>query len=127
MPIWSFWDFVSIRGVNEIHRWLHSDAVPAKARAKINARIISLQGFALFPDQYFSALKGWDDLYEMRVGFSGVEYRPIGCYGPMGRQFTFLIGAIEKGEIPRRLLETADDRRKLIHADPKRIERHNFQ
>jgi hypothetical protein len=118
-------DFIDARGNNEIHSWLDSKAVPWQAKAKINARILSLQGFPLFPEQYFSAYKGWDDLYELRVSFCGVEYRPFGCYGPDRKQFTLLVGGIEKGSIPKRLLEVADERRKVIH-NPKRVRRHDF-
>jgi hypothetical protein len=126
MSIWNFYDFVSSRGINEIHEWLNSQEVPKGAKAKINARIASLQGFPLFPEQYFSAYKGWDDLYELRVVFGGVQYRPFGCYGPQRRQFTILVGGIEKGSVPERLLAVADERRKIVYANPTRIRRHDF-
>jgi hypothetical protein len=119
-------DFVSTRGVNEIHEWLNSEGVPKEAKAKINARIASLQGFPLFPEQYFSAYKGWDDLYELRIVFGGVQYRPFGCYGPERKQFSLLIGGVEKGSVPKRLLEAADERRKIVHTDPTRVRRHDF-
>ena len=126
MAIWTFSDYVSERGTNEIHEWLNSREVPSGAKAKINARIISLQGFPVFPEQYFSAYRGWDDIYELRIGFSGVQYRPLGCYGPKKREFTLLVGGIEKGKIPKRLLEVANERRKVIHADPARVRGHDF-
>jgi hypothetical protein len=126
MSIWTFSDYVSQRGTNEIHRWLNSREVPGGAKAKINARIITLQGFPFFPDQYFSAYKGWDDLYELRVAFAGTQYRPFGFYGPARRQFTLLVGGIEKGSIPKRLLEVANERRKIVCADPARVTRHDF-
>lgn len=127
MSIWTFSDYLSERGTNEIYAWLNSRDVPKGAKAKINARIISLQGFPIFPEQYFSAYKGWDDIYELRITFSGVQYRPLGCYGPGGRrQFTLLVGGIEKGKIPKRLLEIADERRKIVHADSARITSHDF-
>jgi hypothetical protein len=126
MPIWTFWDFISQRGSNVIHDWLNSPEVPLAAKAKINARIISLQGFPIFPEQYFSAYKGWDDLYELRVVFGGTQYRPFGCYGPGRHQFTLLVGGIEKGSIPTGLLRVADERRKIIISNPSRIKRHDF-
>jgi hypothetical protein len=130
MTIWTFFDFVTVRGsaevTNEIHGWLNSKEVRKEAKAKINARIIALQGFPIFPEQYFSSYAGWDDLYELRVGFSGVEYRPFGCYGPKQRQFTILVGSTEKGKVPKRTLKVADERRKIIFADPRRVTPHNF-
>src|SRR5665213_1246642 len=126
MSIWTFSDYVSERGTNEIHKWLNSREVPSGAKAKINARIVTLQGFPLFPEQYFSAYRGYDDIYELRISFSGVQYRPLGCYGPRKREFTLLVGGIEKGKIPKRLLEVANERRKIVYTDPARVRRHDF-
>jgi hypothetical protein len=124
--MWTFFDFLSARGTNEIHEWLNSREVPRGAKAKINARLIALQGFSTFPEQYFSAYNGWDDLYELRIVFSGVQYRPFGFYGPNRREFTLLVGGIEKGDIPRAVLEVADERRKIVLANPTRVCLHDF-
>ncbi len=101
---WTFFNYVTVRGdgtiVNEIREWLNSKEVTTKAKAKINARVAALQGFPLFPEQYFSAYKGWDDLYELRIVCSGVQYRPFGFYGPKQGQFTILVGSIERGRVP---------------------------
>src|SRR6266566_1753386 len=105
MPIWTFFDFVSVRGTNEIHEWLNSTEVRKEAKAKINARLVALRGFPIFPEQYFSSYRGWDDLYELRVVYSGVQYRPLGCYGPKQKQFTILVGSTEKGKVPKSTLE----------------------
>jgi hypothetical protein len=126
MPSWTFFDFVSVRGNNEIHEWLNSKEVRKEAKAKINARLLTLRGFPIFPEQYFSSYAGWDDLYELRVGYSGVQYRPFGCYGPLRKQFTILVGSTEKGKVPKSTLKVADERRKIILADPSRICPHDF-
>jgi hypothetical protein len=127
---WTFLDYVIVRGdgttVNEIHRWLNSKEVTKSAKAKINARVVSLQGFPLFPEQYFSAYTGWDDLYELRIVCSGVQYRPFGFYGPKQRQFTILLGSVEKGKVPKSTLKVADERRKIVIADPSRVCLHDF-
>ena len=126
MEIWSFLDYYSQRGENEILSWLNSVEVPRAAKAKINARIMALQGFPVFPPPYFSAYKGWDDLYELRVVYANVQYRPLGFYGPARRQFSLLIGGIEKGKIPKRLLEAANERRKIVIGNPTRVRAHDF-
>ncbi len=123
--MWTFYDFCSARGENEFHRWL-SSGIPKVAKAKINARIATLRGMTVFPEQYFSAYKGWDDLYELRVVFGGVQYRPRGCYGPGRMAFTFLIGGVEKGRVPRRILEAADERRQVVLNNPGRVCPHDF-
>jgi hypothetical protein len=118
MSSWTFLDFVTARGENEIYSWLHSKDVPKQARAKINARLTALRGLSIFPEQFISAYNGWDDLYELRIVFSGVQYRPFGFYGPRRREFTLLVGSIEKGKVPKSTLKVADERRKLVIADP---------
>jgi hypothetical protein len=122
---WTFFNYVTVRGdgtiVNEIREWLNSKEVTTKAKAKINARVAALQGFPLFPEQYFSAYKGWDDLYELRIVCSGVQYRPFGFYGPKQGQFTILVGSIERGRVPKSTLKVADERRKIVIANPSRV------
>jgi hypothetical protein len=127
MPTWTFFDFVSSRGENEIHDWLNSKAVRKEAKAKINARLVALQGFPVFPEQFFSSYKGWDGLYELRIVYSGVQYRPFGFYGPNPREFTLLVGNIEKGKVPKSTLKVADERRKLVLSDPQnRVRPHDY-
>ncbi|MDP2997772.1 MAG: type II toxin-antitoxin system RelE/ParE family toxin, partial [Bryobacterales bacterium] len=112
MGLWSFWDYHTALGENLILRWLNSSEVPRGAKVKINARIFALQGFPIFPEKFFSAYRGWSGLYELRIVFAGVQYRPFGFYGPQQRQFSLLIGGIEKGKVPKRILEAAHERRK---------------
>lgn len=126
MDAWVFMDFLDARGVNEIHVWLHSSGVTKDARAKINARIASLQGFPLFPEQYISAYRGWPGILELKIVCDGVQYRPLGFYGPERGQFSLLVGCVEKGRIPKRLLEVADERRKLVILLPSRVRKHDF-
>jgi hypothetical protein len=122
--MWTFYDFLDGRGVNLIRPWL--DGLPAKARAKIDTRILFMQAIPVWPEQYVSALRGWPDLVELRVVSAGNQYRPIGFYGPRRHQFTLLLGATEKGKLPRRILEVADEHRKIVLADSGRIREHEF-
>lgn len=125
MNAWTFLDFLEDRGGNTIRVWL--DRLPAKARAKINTRILFLMAQSKWPDQYVSALTGWPELLELRVVHAGVQYRPPGFYGPGRREFTLLCGAVEKGSLPPRVLEVADANRKLVLATGRtRICQHEF-
>jgi hypothetical protein len=126
--MWTFLDFVSARRTNEIHEWLNSKDVRKEAKAKINARLISLQGLSIFPEQYFSAYEGWSGLFELRIVYSGVQYRPFGFYGPGStpRQFTLLVGSTEKGKVPESTLKIAHERRKVVIANPSRVCPHDF-
>lgn len=91
---WQFKNFVSERGENHIRSWINT--LPKKVRFKIDARIKYLQTVEELKYPYVEKWKGADDLYEVRVVFSGVMYRMLGCYEE-GKEFVLLIGAIEKG------------------------------
>jgi hypothetical protein len=118
MPEWQFRDYqrpTAQEGVvvNEILLW--TLGLPVKAQAKMDTRILTLQGIAVWPPAYVSSYSGYPDIFELRIGCGGVQYRPLGCFGPAHRVFTLLIGAVEKGgKIPRGTLESAVDRRKRV-------------
>lgn len=122
--LWSFLDYLNERGDNEFLLWLRS--LPKAARVKIDNRILILRAIGVWPAQYVSALKGHEGIFELRIVFSGTQYRPLGCYGPGKGEFTFLIGAIEKGKLPKRISELAEQRRKIILLDRSRTREHQF-
>jgi hypothetical protein len=123
--MWTFYDFLDGRGVNLIRQWL--DGLPAKARAKIDIRLLHMRAKTVWPEPWVSALTDWPKLIELRIGASGDAYRPLGFYGPERREFTIVLGAMEKGKLPTRVLEVADDNRKLVLATSRtRICGHEF-
>lgn len=98
--------------LNDILSW--TLGLPKKAQAKIDAVIITLQSYPVWPAQYVSGI-GRPGILELRCGCSGVQYRPLGCYGPAHREFTVLIGTIEKGgRIPTGDLDSAELRRHAV-------------
>ena len=122
---WAFRDFLDGRGLNVVREWIGT--LPPAAQAKIDTIILVLQARKVWPPQYVSALRGYEGLYELRVCSSGVQYRPIGSYGPFKKQFTILIGSVEKGgKLPRGDCETAVERRKIILRDVGRTCEHDF-
>jgi hypothetical protein len=126
MPEWHFRDYLTANSTNEITSWIES--LPKAAQAKIDYILLVLRGARNWPPQYVSALVDWDDIYEIRVVANGVQYRPLGCYGPERREFTLLIGAVEKGgKLPRAALEAAVQRRKIILSDRGRTDEHRFR
>jgi hypothetical protein len=125
MNPWAFYDFLDVRGVNLIRAWL--DSLPTKVAAKIDARIVYMRSVRVWPEQYVSALKGWPEIFELRVVSAGAQYRPICFYGPHRGEVTIVLGTIEKGKIPRRVLKNADDNRKIVQSDGSRIEQHVFR
>lgn len=108
--------FKSLSGVNVFNEWLNT--LQVKARAKIRRRITYLEITKTWERQYFKKLAGYTDLYEIRIIFNNVQYRPIGCFGKNkeDKEFIILIGAIEKDNKykPRNALDTAYARSKQI-------------
>lgn len=112
---WQFRDFLDGRGMNVIRQW--SLTLPQAAQAKLDTIILVLRVSPIWPwpAQYVSRLRGYKGIYELRVGSSGVQYRPLGCHGPGKKQFTILIGSVEKGgKLPKSDCEIAVERRKII-------------
>lgn len=95
---WTLRDYVAASGVNEIHVWLNG--LPVRAKAKVNWRLAELEAMRQFVRPLTGRLHTGDceGLYEVRVDVGNVQYRPIFCYGPGGRDVTILYGAIEKDD-----------------------------
>ena len=125
MRTWTFFDFLDSRGNNLIRSWL--DSLSEKPSAKIDVRILFMESSKVWPEAYISALVGWPNLIELRIVFGGIQYRPICFYGPEQSEVTLLLGAIEKGRLPSRILRRANENRKIVLADRKRITRHVFR
>lgn len=124
MSEWNFRDYLDQDGGNPIRKWI--DKQPKKARAKIDAWILILEGISVWPPQYVSALKGCRDVFELRIVQNGVQYRPLGCFGPDKREFTLLLGAVEKGQLPKSFCEVTQNRRQIILLDRRRTCEHQF-
>ena len=122
---WTFRDFLDGRGTNVVREWIHT--LPPAAQAKIDTIVLLLQVRKVWPPQYVSNLRGYDGIFELRVGFCGMQYRPLGCHGPGRKEFTILIGCVEKGgKLPKNDCETAVERKKIILRDLGRTCEHDF-
>ena len=127
MKIWNFKVFVSDRGTKEIDNWL--DSLPPKVKAKIKKRItyLEISELSKWVRPYVAKLHGSDDIWEIRVIFANVQYRPLGCFGPKENDFTLLIGAEEKGGRlePIDAIRIAAERRRLILQDERYTDEYN--
>lgn len=122
MNYWIFKVFKSQRGVDVIGEWLNS--LPLEAKVQIKRRFAYLATLKKedWRRPLAAKLKGkkYDPIYEIRVAWDKILYRPLGCFGPDENNFTLLIGAIEKSDgifQPRNAPETAKVRCNLIHED----------
>ena len=124
-------DFIEPRQighVNPIRRWI--DAQPIKAGTKIDTRIAFLEVTEEWHSNYCKKLKGYEEVYELRIVFNNVQYRPLGCMGPDDKEFTILVGATEKGKgrfQPPNAPKTAQERRKIVLEDRRRVHEHEYR
>ena len=78
------------------------------------------------PPSVHQRIQRLEGIFELRIGFGGREFRPLGCYLPDHR-FAILVGAEEKGDkIPTNLLEVTHERRKLVIRDSSKLVPHDF-
>ncbi len=123
--IWTFRDYVDAGGTNVIRTWL--DSIPYEAMVKVDTRLLYLRAVSNWPAQYVSAIRGWPELFELRIVFGGNQYRPIGFYGPARREFTLVHGVIEKRKLQKHVLEAAQHRRQAVLDDRNRSQEHIFR
>jgi hypothetical protein len=124
MSYWKFKFFHNEQRTDLIEEWLAGLCI--EARAKIERRFTYLAALEYKVDwrrPFAAKLKGkkYSTLYEIRITWDKIQYRPLGCFGPREEEeFTLLIGAIERGTgifEPRRAPDIAIRRCKQIHQD----------
>lgn len=113
MSEWTFKVFLKDKDHDVINDWI--DGLPQKVQARIEARISYLRVTDNWVRPYFDKLSG--HIHEIRVVHGRIQYRILGCFGP-GREFTMLIGAVEKDwKLPKHTEEIAEERYKLVSED----------
>ena len=124
---WRFLDYLDARGTNPIRTWL-DDLPDRKAETKIRTLLLNLTALPRLEPPYVKPITGYDGIFEIRVGRQGIQYRPLGCYGPGRGEFTLLIGATEQGDEirPPRAFEIATGRRVIILNERSRTCDHDF-
>jgi len=120
--IWTFDDFLDDSGESVIDEWFAEIGV--EVEAFIERRLKDMTPMRQWPEKWASKYKT-TELIELRITFNKVQYRPLGCYAP-NFHFWLLLGAIEKGRIPRSDVETALRRRNLVLQDAARVRAHAF-
>jgi hypothetical protein len=118
MSVWTFYNFLDARGENVIKEWMN-DEIPWEAKLHINGKLVVMRAMPNFPPKWVSPYKGYPNIMELRFPYRRVQYRPLGYYGPQEKQFTLLIGAIEKGgNIRKGILDTATERMRILNRMP---------
>ena len=101
-------------------------ALPLDAQAQIDARLLQMAGLLRWPEKWISKYKTTEKVYELRIPFNKVQYRPLGVYAP-GRKFILVEGAIEKGDkIPASAVARAVKRQRLLDKEPHHVREHRY-
>lgn len=108
-------------GGDVVTRWYEQFATRAKVRAKFDTRMIYLrqqnrEGWVREP---YDTLR--DGIGEVRFKTEGVCYRPLGYFGPLRNEFTFLFFATKTNEFePANAIDLAMDRKDVVTSNTKR-------
>jgi len=126
MP-WTFKDRLDSRGINVIREWLQ--AQPLQARLKIDAVLKNLRAEPRLGRPHVKKIKGHKDVFEIVVFAGGVQYRPLGSYGPHEGEFTIVMGAIEHNDSirPPDAFATAERHIKSLKAGTLRTCNHDYE
>ena len=124
MSVWTFLDFIEPSGHCPFGEWQSS--LPTEAQAAIDARILQMAGLLRWSEKWIKKYKTSEKIFELRIPFNKVQYRPLGTYAP-NRRFILLEGAIEKGgKISKGALKRAERRQQLLEREPQHVREHRI-
>jgi hypothetical protein len=124
MAVWTILDFVSPGGKCPFFEW--QSKLPLDAQAQIDARLLQMAGLLWWSEKWIKKYKTTEKIYELRIPFNKIQYRPLGVYAP-GRTFILVEGAIEKvGKIPASVLARAEKRQRLLAKEPHHVREHRY-
>lgn len=114
MSNWTIKVYITASGINYFQKWL--DGLPKTAQADIDQRMRFLAATGFWHRPYAAKLKGYDEIWEIRILSGNVQYRPLGVFALGEKVFSLLIGAIEKGGRfePKNAPKIAEKRRSLF-------------
>ncbi|MFZ3136668.1 MAG: type II toxin-antitoxin system RelE/ParE family toxin [Thermodesulfovibrionales bacterium] len=114
MSNWTIKVYIAASGINYFQKWL--DSLPKTAQVDIDERIRLLAATGFWHRPYAAKLKGYDEIWEIRILSGNVQYRPLGVFDLGEKVFSLLIGAIEKGSRfePKNAPKIAEKRRSLF-------------
>jgi phage-related protein len=119
-------DYIESNGNNPFADWLAG--IPTAVRAHIDVRMLKMETLSKWPEKWASKYKAKEDLWELRIPFQKVEYRPLYVPSPFFRgHLVILAGAIEKGgKIPKNEINNALSRAKQLANGSQHAIRHIF-
>lgn len=124
MAVWTILDFVDPGGKCPFFEW--QSGLPLDAQAHIDARLLQMAGLLRWPEKWISKYKTTEKIYELRIPFKKIQYRPLRVYAP-DRTLILVEGAIEKdGKIPAGALARAEKRQRLLAKESHHVREHRY-
>ncbi len=124
MTVWTILDFLEPGGKCPFFEW--QSRLPLDAQAQIDARLLQMAGLLRWQEKWISKYKTTEKIYELRIPFNKIQYRPLGVYAP-SRTFILVEGAIERdGKIPARALARSERRQRLLAKEPHHVREHRI-
>ncbi|WP_313035661.1 type II toxin-antitoxin system RelE/ParE family toxin [Massilia alkalitolerans] len=113
---WKFKTYVSPTGRAEVQDEIDALEVEVSIGFQVRIRYLATTPKNDWKKPHARKLQGVKDVYEIRFKANGVEFRPLGYFGPNEGEFTILIWAYKKQDIydPANAIKSADKRRKQI-------------
>lgn len=109
MVAWTVWKYVKDNGRCPLDEWLADKAVTTKDRARLDAKIETIEGTDGDLQPEVLKLYHGTRLYELKVRADGKQLRPL-CWKGEDRKIIILCGAFERDrKIPKGTLESADN------------------
>ncbi|SRR6266446_4080297 len=126
--LWTFKCFLNARGVDLFDIWYNELSDQGQAKLDVIVEHFRDKPHTKWGGNYFFPLTGYSGIFEIKFRDANVVYRPLGCFGPDRRDFTFLIGAREQGDefLPPNAPVIAMQRMEIIKAVRTRAHECNF-
>jgi hypothetical protein len=128
MAKWLFFVYIGPDQKASFAQW--REEVDPRIRFRVD-KMVRHQSQEAVMKEPFKRLVETDGLWELRIVFQSIEYRPIGFQGPRDQEFTFLAAATKTGRKPtrwdpRNVLELADVRMRAVGLNRNLINAYRF-
>ena len=123
--IWSICSFHTALGEPVFKRWYDSQNASVRASLDATLEFLETRPNNEWKRPEFASLSGHKGIFEIRFKARGVQFRPLGCFGPTRQSFTLLVGASKKEDVwePRAAILTATARMKEVARNPSQSKR----
>ena len=121
--LWTFFEFLTTGNRGVFSEWYEGLAMEAQQDFDDLLRYLAVTPRHLWIRPQSAPVSGYRGLWKLRFKANGIQYRPIGFFGPSPGQFTLLFPAEERNRkwVPKDAPDQAVRRRVTVQSDDTRI------